>query len=174
MPVLPYLSRLAAVLLLLAGPILGSRLALAETAAIDMLSYDLRPLNELSHASELHELRGELDVLVFFEPDCSWCFKQTQLINHMYQECPDFKAAAIGVNGSRRSLMQEVLRLRPDFPAYQIDANMLAELGAVEGTPLMIFVDDHGDFLTYTRGYQKREIFESLLKTFNPEFCPTA
>ena len=138
-----------------------------------MLRYDLSALSA-SETTVFQDLRGQVDVLMFFEPDCEWCFRQVRLINQMQEECADLMAVGIGINGSRRNLLAELQRMRPEFPAYQISRELQDDIGEIEGTPLMIFVDDEGNFQTYTRGYQKREVFEPLLTELKPDFCNAA
>lgn len=154
----------------LGGLLFGLGLQLPAQAAIDMHSYALRPLTA-GNPQPFTELRGQVGLLLLFEPDCGWCVRQTRVLNALQRDCPAFTAAGIGVNASRRSLLQAVQQLRPDFSTYQISRQLLQDLGSVPGTPLMIYLDQQGIFKTYSRGYLPRERLEPLLTGFNPQFC---
>lgn len=150
---------------------LGLLLAVATVSAraIDMHAYALKPLDVKEDSFE--SLRGRVDVLMFFEPECSWCFKQTRLLNQLQRECSGFRAAAIGINGSKRDLKRELLKQRPDFPAFQINKALQADIGKIQGTPLMLFLDGDGQFVSYSRGYQRKPAMTALLDQFSPDYC---
>lgn len=135
----------------------------------DLHTYGLKPLDGHTHSFE--SLRGDIDVLMFFEPECTWCFKQTRVLNQLQKECPNFRAAAIGINGSRRDLKKELQRQRPDFPAFQINKALLSDIGEIHGTPLVMFLDEKGQFISYSRGYQKQPKLTALLDQYSPDYC---
>ena len=132
-------------------------MSFTASASLDLASYPLRGLE--ASGVEARSLPADVDVLVLFEPECTWCFKQVRVLNRLQQQCASFRAAGVGVNGSRRALLAEVRRLRADFPLYEASQALLADLGQIPGTPLMIYIDQSGQFENFSRGFQS----ESLL-----------
>ena len=89
--------------------IITSLLALAAAqagAAVDMLSYVLRDLSSTGDI-DLEDYRGKITLLMFFEPDCEYCLRETRVINTLLAECPGLQPVAIGANGSRSGGAQE-------------------------------------------------------------------
>lgn len=132
----------------------------AQTA--DVLGYQLRSLNNPSTES-LAQYRGKTSVLMFFEPECPFCFKQAKILNQIQTECADFQAIGIGVNGNRQDLLDELRHLELTFPAYQINAALQADVGKVEGTPMMIVANKLGQYHTHSYGYQQWETLLPML-----------
>lgn len=154
---------LAGLCLLLALPL--------TTAAADLMQYELRSLDRAGSEDALDIYRGTPTLMIFFEPECAWCLRQMRVLNKLVDECDNFQALAIGANGTRSDLLSTLNRMRPDFPSYQISRQLEADIGKVETTPLMLIADDHGEFVTYMRGYQKEEILVPALQEFIPGYC---
>ncbi len=132
-------------------------LALALTLPVhaganpNLLDFELKSLQ----APETHDLEryeGSPVLMVFFKPDCSWCFRQVKAFNTFMESC-DIAPIAVGVNGDRSALKKALRRLRPDFPAYQASADLLASLGEVPATPFTLVSRPSGEFATWLRGY---------------------
>ncbi|MCH2191006.1 MAG: hypothetical protein MK188_08795 [Gammaproteobacteria bacterium] len=141
-----------------------------HASSVDLHIYDLDPLSG-SETPSFESLRGKIDTLVFFEPECSWCFKQARVLNKLQQDCRSFGAAAIGVNGSIRDLKKTVQSMRLDFYSYQINSELQKDLGKVEATPLLIFLNEQGEYASYVRGYQNRDKLGEILRNLNPNYC---
>ena len=136
---------IGSILTLLAGATLASN--------VYLLDFELRSLEEpVVHDLERYE--GKPVLMVFFEPDCSWCYRQVRVVNDLKRQCAgEFAAIAIGVNGNRQALRKEVRRLQPDFPAYQASRELLKSLGGIDATPLSLLGDAEGEFASWSRGY---------------------
>ena len=127
----------------------GSALA----SNVYLLDFELRSL-EQPEVHELQRYEGKPVLMVFFEPNCSWCYRQVKAINEVGEQCSDeFAAIAIGVNGNRQSLQKELRRLRPEFPAYQASPRLLESLGGIDATPLSLLSNADGEFANWSRGY---------------------
>lgn len=125
--------------------------ALASNAYL--LDFELRSLEE-PVVHDLGRYEGKPVLMMFFEPDCSWCYRQVRTINRLGEDCgAKFTAIAIGVNGNRAALQKELRRLRPDFPAYQASPALMEAIGEIDATPLSLLGDSNGDFLNWARGY---------------------
>ena len=84
-------------------------------------------------------------------------------MNQIQDECSDFQAIGVGVNGSRNDLQLELREMRANYPAYQISPALQAEVGKVVGTPLMLVADKLGQFTQHLQGYQKADALIPVL-----------
>ncbi len=116
-----------------------------------LLDFELKSL-EAPETHHLERYAGAPVLMVFFKPDCSWCFRQVRAFN-TYMETCNVTPIAVGVNGDRRALKKAVRTLRPNFPAYQASAGLLAALGEVPATPFTLVSQPDGEFATWLRGY---------------------
>ena len=118
-----------------------------------------------AEAVQLTSNQSELYVVLFFEPNCSWCFKQTQVLNQYLRHCSNaVQIYGLGVNGNRQELKAESWRLRARFPLYMASDELIADLGKVDATPLTILFDDQGQVVTYVKGYLPYKKWLSFLK----------
>lgn len=125
----------------------------AQGQGASVLDYELRSLDALQ-SQQLAGYAGKPVVMLFFQPDCSWCLRQVRTLNELSGQCPgQFQALAIGVNGDRRQLKAELRRLRPDFPAFQASPALLEDIGGVPATPFSLLGDDQGSVQGWLRGY---------------------
>ncbi len=133
-----------------AGLLPGLLLAAANPSLLD---YSLKRLDEPSSES-LGGHRGKPVLMLFFQPECNWCFKQVRVINALPGNCREsFTALAVGVNGGRSDLKRELQKLRPEFPAYQASPQLLSDLGGVPATPFALLGSADGAFHSWMRGY---------------------
>jgi thiol-disulfide isomerase/thioredoxin len=147
-------------------------LALAPARAeVDILDYRLRDLLS-SDAMELDVFRGGVSVLMFFEPDCPYCFRQARVLNQLQRECADLHPVAIGLNGDRRALQKEAARMRAEFPVLEIDERLQRDIGKVEATPLMLLGDRSGMLVTWLRGLQSAAVLRQLIDRVDATVCP--
>ncbi len=150
---------------LLVSPVIGAELAPS------LIEFELRSLEE----PEVHQLsryEGKPLVMVFFQPECSWCAKQIAAINKLREQCHrEIEAVAIGFGGNRTQLRKELRRLRPDFPAYEASPKLIAEVGGVDTTPVTLLGDSGGRFVTWTRGFVPYEDLRSLVRDSTESRC---
>jgi thiol-disulfide isomerase/thioredoxin len=142
-------------------------------AEVDILDYRLRDLLS-SDAMELDVFRGGVSVLMFFEPDCPYCFRQARVLNALQRECRDLHPVAIGLNGDRRALQKEAARMRAEFPVLEIDERLQRDIGEVEATPLMLIGDRDGMLVTWLRGLQSAEVLRELVERVDTTACAAA
>ncbi len=150
--------------------LLLAALTAARADAPSLLDFDLRSLSE----PETHSLKryaGKPVLMLFFQPDCTWCLRQVKTINELGRQCDAFSAMAIGVLGTRSELRTELRRLRPAFPAYQASPRLLESLGEVETTPLMLFGDADGRFVTWWRGYAPEDKLVEFMGSAGTAIC---
>ena len=92
-------------------------------------------------------------LVLFFEPNCSWCFKQAKVFDQLAAACPQLTIFGLGVNGSRIALQKEAWRLRVAFPLWMASQSMLASTGSIKSTPLSLLLDDAGEIVFSAKGY---------------------
>jgi hypothetical protein len=155
----------------LGSVVLATFLGCGDAAAeVDILDYRLRDLLS-SDAMELDVFRGGISVLMFFEPDCPYCFRQARVLNELQRECSGVHPVAIGLNGDRRALQEEAARMRAEFPVLEVDERLRHDIGKVEGTPLMLVGDRSGMLVTWLRGLQSVDVLRGLVKRIDATVC---
>ena len=152
----------------------GAKETVAGTAgAPSLLDYALKRL-DAPEVESLRQFEGKPVLMMFFEPECSWCFRQVRTLNAMGQRCTSgFQALAVGVNGNRSDLKKELRRLRPDFPAFEASPALLEALDGVPATPFTLIGDAKGDYLNWTRGYLPEADLEIFLAGQGIQVCAT-
>lgn len=139
-----YLRHLAWLVLFCLSPLAQAKSLLSYT------HIDLTNAEEIQLQSSTHGVSA----LMFFEPECSWCFKQIKVINSYLSKHDDtINVIGLGVNGNRQQLKKESWRLRPEFPVYMADPQLLKDLGQVKATPLTLLLDNNGSVIAYNRGF---------------------
>ncbi|MBX2848611.1 MAG: conjugal transfer protein TraF [Acidiferrobacterales bacterium] len=134
-----------------------------KALAVDLLNYQLKELNGIE-SHHLERYRGDTVLMVFFQPDCSFCVKQSKVLNQIQEKCADFQVIGVGVNGSRNDLQVELRAMRANYPAYQISPALQAEVGKVVGTPLMLIANKNGQFTQHLQGYQQIDVLTPELE----------
>ncbi|MEX2962513.1 TlpA family protein disulfide reductase [Microbulbifer sp. TYP-18] len=128
-----------------------------------LLDMELRSLAGPARAS-LAQYRDLPVLMVFFEPECPWCFRQVRALNRLLARCPgQFQPLAVGTNGARRALLAEYRRLRPNFPAFQISGELLDKVGSIPATPFMLLVNRDGLPAGWLRGFVPGEKLQPVL-----------
>lgn len=136
-----------------------------------LLDFELRSL-EGPERHSLQQYRGTPVMMMFFEPDCSWCFKQFRVFNQLSDECAgSVRLVAVGVNGSRRELLSEYRKSKPQFPTYQASASLLDAIGGVPATPFTLVADAQGQPLGWLRGYMGASRLKALIQQQFGESC---
>ncbi|MGD8809235.1 MAG: redoxin domain-containing protein [Gammaproteobacteria bacterium] len=156
--------------------LIGAWLLLAAAQAgadVDMLSYVLRDLRT-SGEIDLEDYRGRIALLMFFEPDCEYCLRETRVINTLVADCPGLQPVGIGANGSRAALQQHARRMRADFPVAQINEEFQDDIGEIIGTPLLLISDHYGMLVTWLRGFQTEATLREIIDIIDPKSCRAA
>ncbi len=139
-----------------------------------LLDFELRSL-DAPESHGLHRHGGKPVVLLFFEPDCNWCLRQFLAVNDLAKRCGDsFRPLAIGVNGDRGRLRRELRRVQPRFPAYQASPELIAALGGIPATPVLLVGDAEGRLLNRLRGYVAPERLADELRSAGAAECAVA
>ena len=101
----------------------------------------------------------------FFEPDCSWCYRQMKTLNRLHEDCPHrVQPLLVGINGNRRQLQKELRKAKVRYPAFSANRDLLRTTGKIPATPLTLIVDRQGQFLSAIRGYVPEVKLRAVLK----------
>lgn len=147
--------------------------ASTASASPSMLDYDLKSLTT-PQFDNLQRYQGKPVLMMFFKPECSWCLRQVKAINRLQESCQGkFQALAVGVEGDRPRLKKTLLRMRPEFPAYEASPRLLQDLGGVPATPFTLLADDRGSYRNFLRGYIPLEQLQAELAVDGALLCNT-
>lgn len=93
-------------------------------------------------------------MLSFFEPECSWCFKQIKALNKLQQSCElKLNITLVGINGNKQQLRKFLQTTRNQLPAIQHQAKLRQQLGKITATPTHVFFDRHHQFISKQSGF---------------------
>ena len=114
------------------------------------------------------DFHGKFLLLNFFEPDCSWCYRQMKVFNQINTHCSrQLQPLSVGVHGDKRSLRQVLRRAKVSYPSALGTQELQQMVGGIPATPWTLIFGPEGQLLVKLRGYVK---FEQLLASF-PELC---
>ncbi len=139
-----------------------------QVFSAQMLDFTLPHLQEPGEKS-LEEYQGKPVFMVFFEPDCSWCFRQMKAFKQLQDKCGDsLQSIAVGTNGEKDRLLKEVRRAKINYPSFIATAELIEAVGGeIPSTPWTLVSDSNGELITHFRGYHTLEKLQPLL----PESC---
>lgn len=136
----------------------------AKTDSPQLLSYSHTDLQS-GEMHSLENLKGKPTLMMFFEPQCPWCFKQGKAFNELLRQCPNaINIVALGSNGDKVSLKKELWKMRLHFPGYKAGQTILNDIGQIPATPITLIADEQGHFSSYLRGYVKLDQLLPMLK----------
>ncbi len=114
---------------------------------------------------------GQSVLLLFFEPDCSWCLKQSKVLNLLASCDKQFSIAAIGVNGSRWALKKMGWQLKAKYPLYQATKAFLRLIPPVKATPTLFWIDSKGNITGQQIGFIPFSNLVKQLSAVTPLKC---
>ena len=150
-------------------------LILLLVSHVEASSFYSYPAIDLDSAKSVTlSAESKTGVVVFFEPNCSWCFKQAKVFNRFLKRCnTDVQFTGLGVNGNRQQLKKEAWRLKAKFPLYMAGSDLLNATGHISSTPLTLILDEKGSVVAHTRGYLPFNKWKAFLDqhTATPVSC---
>jgi len=136
----------------------------ATEVPTSLFDFELRSLAGPERIN-LQHFKGKPSLMVLVEPDCPWCFRQVRALNRLTHKCSQqFQPLALGINGSRKALLAEYRKLRPEFPTLQANRQLLQALGDIPGTPFSLLVAPNGKPLRWLRGYIPDQKLQQILE----------
>lgn len=147
--------------------IIGSILVLmsSPTWAHSLTQYQHHNLMT-NNIEQLTLMPNKPSIMMLFEPDCSWCFKQAKVLNQLHATCPNqVNIIALGVNGDKQALKQQSWKMKLHFPAYMTSHDLLDVLGEIPATPMSLLSSSEGNYIGHLRGYVKLAPLKALLST---------
>lgn len=100
----------------------------------------------------------------FFEPDCSWCFKQIKALEKIQKNCEiDLHIVLVGTNGNKQQLHRFVQKTNNIFPAVQHPTELQKLTGKIKATPTNVFFDHKQKLLAKKSGLIKIERLTNIV-----------
>jgi peroxiredoxin len=118
----------------------------SHTAAQSLLDFSLPNLQAQGNLN-LEDYRGKVLLVSFFEPDCSWCFRQMKAFNRLVETCDHVQPIAVGVNGNNQQLRKELRRAKVQFPGLKANRQLIEAVGDVPATPWTLVADQQGNLV---------------------------
>lgn len=115
---------------------------------------------------------NQFTTILFYEPGCSWCSKQTKVLNQHITACSNepMQIVGLGLNGKRNELKKTAWKLKAKFPLYMAGKEFRKDI-KIDATPITLILDRNGSVVTHARGYLSLERWGRLLKTHNIPTC---
>jgi thioredoxin-related protein len=93
-------------------------------------------------------------ILSFFEPECSWCYRQIVLLDKVQKQCGNnVQVILMGIHGTRQELQRDLRRIKTESPAYEASQALLNLTGDITATPITFFINTQGEITHKLRGY---------------------
>ncbi len=111
-------------------------------------------------------------VLMFFQPDCSWCKKQGKIITQLVSECGNsVHFTLVGDKGSKRQLKRELRHFSETIPSQQSTQLFARKSGGVKGFPTTLVLDTQGHVLAKRRGFTDEAMLRKLTNELSQGEC---
>lgn len=141
----------------------------AQAAVMPLAVESLKPLrtndkaiNEATSQKNVTQLAA---VVMIYQPDCSWCKKQGEVLAKAFEQCHSSIAIAlIGTKGKARQLRKELKHYHHDIPAYQANRQFLRSIGGYQASPTTLIYNNQGVLIAKKRGFISKE---KLTKAFS-------
>lgn len=104
-------------------------------------------------------------LLLLFEDPCRYCLQALTVANTLaHEDHGAWSLLAVGVGNSATALNAWAQRVQPDVPVTQADKRLLARIGGVSATPLLLVVDPEGRVVRRVLGTQDPAALRELLR----------
>ncbi len=145
-----------------------SSISAPRVTASTVFSYPVIDLNTAETLQLVSE--DQLSVVIFFEPNCSWCFKQTKIFNQYIKQCnTSANFIGLGVNAKRTALKKAAWKMKADFPVYMASDELLSATGKIASTPLTLILDAKGRVVSHVKGYVNFEKWHQIIQKNTPK-----
>lgn len=127
--------------------------------------YDLN-LDSLQSGEKvpLQDYQGKIVLMSFFEPECTWCYRQMKAFNRIQEHCDhSVQPIAVGINGKPQRLQKEIRKAKIQYPALQASSELLTQVGDIPATPWTLVTDTQGIILGHIRGYMPEPKLRKIL-----------
>jgi len=153
------------VMLFLYSMAIGHNVAYAKPIA-------LPPLNKVQVEQHTAMKKKVATVSMIFQPNCSWCKKQGQLLAKAFEQCHSIiDITFIGTRGDKRALKHELKHYHHAIPAFMADRQFMREIGGFQASPTTLFYDSNGKLVAKKRGFIKQAPLFAALAFISKEQC---
>ncbi len=143
--------------------LLGLVVITPKSQALELLGFEHANLKS-GQLSTLDHLKGKPSLMMFFEPECPWCFKQGKAFNRLLAQCDNkVNIVAMGANADRSSLKKTLWKMHLNFDGFEAGPTMMQQVGQLPATPITLLLDEQGNLVSFLRGYVKDAQLQELL-----------
>ncbi|MEZ9142039.1 MULTISPECIES: TlpA family protein disulfide reductase [unclassified Shewanella] len=158
-------------LVLLTALAVGSTASADHTnTALSVAQIQLKDLRTSQSSVSYHAEKPT--VLMYFQPDCSWCKKQGKIITELLGECGNsVHFTLVGDKGSKSQLKRELRHFSADTPSKQSNKMFVRKSGGVKGFPTTLVLDTQGHVLAKRRGFTSETMLRRLTNELSQGEC---
>ncbi|MCL1046448.1 thioredoxin fold domain-containing protein [Shewanella electrodiphila] len=158
-------------LVLLTALAVGSTASADHTnTALSVAQIQLKDLRTSQSSVSYHAEKPT--VLMYFQPDCSWCKKQGKIITELLGECGNsVHFTLVGDKGSKSQLKRELRHFSADIPSKQSNKMFVRKSGGVKGFPTTLVLDTQGHVLAKRRGFTSETMLRRLTNELSQGEC---
>jgi hypothetical protein len=125
----------------------------AESSVERLLSSKLIALTQ-GAPPQITQQAGRGIIVSLFSPECLWCERQIQSLNHYADVCrADWQISLVGIRGDKQALQKVLRRTQNKLVAYMATAEFLAAAPISDATPTTFFIDSKQTVVAVQRGF---------------------
>ena len=144
--------------------------AATNSSDLSVAQIQLKDLRTSQSAVSYHSKKPT--VLMFFQPDCSWCKKQGKIIQSLQSECGNsVHFTLVGDKGSKQQLKRELRHFSADIPSQQSNKMFVRKSGGVKGFPTTLVLNTQGQVLAKRRGFTDEALLRRLANELSEGEC---
>ena len=111
-------------------------------------------------------------IAMIFQPNCSWCKKQSKSLNKVFQQCQSsININLVGTQGNARQLKKELKHYPQQIPAFLANRKFLRDIGGYQASPTTLFYNATGELIAKKRGFIPEDKLANALKTLSDGQC---
>ena len=128
-------------------------------------NFTLKPLRNDQNVHQLLSKNNKPTVVMIFQPDCSWCKKQGEVLSQFKTEFgQSINFSLVGTKGRAQQLKRELKHYDKSLPAYLANKRFLRKIGGFEASPTLLIFDQSGALLGKRRGFIESGRLKSVVK----------
>jgi len=138
---------------------------------VNATPFELKSLRSTPITS-VAEIVGLSTVTMIFQPDCSWCKKQSKTLTKAFEQCQSsLNINLVGTKGNARQLRKELKQYHQDIPAFIADRKFLRTIGGYQASPTTLIYDANGELVAKKRGFISEDKLAHALKLLTAGTC---
>ncbi|GLX76989.1 hypothetical protein tinsulaeT_03290 [Thalassotalea insulae] len=131
------------------------------------------PFSLKSLTPEYGEVNNNLaTITMIFQPNCSWCKKQGQVLAKAFTQCQSsLNVALVGAKGNFRALKNALKHYHKGIPAYAANRQFLRKIGGYQASPTTLIFSGEGQLIAKKRGFIPKDKLSHALAVLSHGAC---